>query len=227
MAFVGGNDKQKGHKMLTLYYCPQTRATRIIGLLMMMEHLDDVTVKTVDIQRRDGSGGHDPANPHPEGKVPFLVHDGEIIRESSAIILYLTDHFGGPMGRDVGEKGRGEYLSWLAYYGDVIEPVMALQFLAMDPAFSGVLEHPTIKSTFRGLDEIKATLRTALADKPFLLGDTFTAADLLMVSPYQWMPQATPDDPNVKAWVKRATDVVNQTAVAAYEAAAMKELGLA
>ena len=37
----------------------------------------------------------------------------------------------------------------------------------------------------------------------FLLGDSFSAADLLMVSPYVWFPQATPDVPLIKDWIAR------------------------
>ncbi len=213
--------------MLTLYYSPQTRATRIVGLLMHMNRMDDVDIKTVHVARRDGAGGHDPANPHPEGKVPLLVHDGEVIRESNAIILYLTDHFGGSMGRAVGEKGRGEYLSWLAYYGNIVEPLMILQYLSMDkPAYANVFDEVDIKASLRGPEEVKNTLVRALADRPFLMGDQFTAVDLLLVSPYQWFPPATPDHPLVHDWVKRCGEAADIDALMAFEAAAMKDLGV-
>ena len=214
--------------MLTLYYSPQTRATRVISLLQKMGRLEDVDIRTVHVQRRDGSGGADPKNPHPEGKVPLLVHDGDVIRESPAIFLYLTDHFGGEMGRGIGEKGRGEYLSWLSYYGDIIEPVTILQVLStMNPAFANIFDEVAVKASIRGPEEVKAKLVTALKDSPFLLGDDFTAADLLMASTYQWYPPATPDDPLIHAWVKRCTEAVDQDALIAFETAAMSDLGLA
>jgi len=56
-----------------------------------------------------GSGGADPANPHPEGKVPLLVHDGVgRYGESNAIMVYLTDlfpapGFGDPSGIRIGQ----------------------------------------------------------------------------------------------------------------------------
>ncbi len=52
-----------------------------------------------------------PANPHPHGKVPALINDGETVFESSAIALYLTDKYRTKkLGPAVGEPKRGEYL---------------------------------------------------------------------------------------------------------------------
>ncbi|MCY0152754.1 glutathione S-transferase [Hoeflea alexandrii] len=85
--------------MLTLYHSPQTRSSRIIRLLIELGVLDQVDVRIVTVTRQDGSGGADPSNPHPEGKVPLLVHDGVELWESNAIIVYLTDLFA--------EKGLG------------------------------------------------------------------------------------------------------------------------
>ena len=79
--------------MLTLYHSPQSRSTRVVQLIHEMGKQDQVAIRTVGIARNDGSGAPDPANPHPEGKVPLLVHDGAQVRESNAVMLYLTDHF--------------------------------------------------------------------------------------------------------------------------------------
>ena len=79
--------------MLTLYHSPMSRSTRITQLLRELNALDRVNVEIVTVTRIDGSGGIDPANPHPEGKVPLLVHDGVEIRESIAIAQYLAELF--------------------------------------------------------------------------------------------------------------------------------------
>ena len=196
--------------MLTLYHGPHTRSTRIVRLLMEMDILDRVDVRIVGLVRQGGFGEPDPANPHPEGKVPLLVHDGAVIRESNAIILYLTDLFPGPMGPAIGDPLRGPYLSWLAYYGNVVEPVML--------AMVAEVTHPAYHATFRGPEELKARLVEALTDRPYLLGDSFTAADLLMSSPFAWFPDATPDAPQVHAWMARCQDRPAVQAVADYDA---------
>src|SRR5262245_16832534 len=98
--------------MLTLHHAPRTRSSRIVWLLEELEAPYQIQYTT--IARADGSGGPDAANPHPDKKVPALVHDGALITESAAIILYLTDLFPeAGLGPRVGDRQRGPYLSWL------------------------------------------------------------------------------------------------------------------
>lgn len=185
--------------MLTFYHSPQSRSTRVLGLLHAMGKLDDAQIIDVSIPRQDGSGGVDARNPHPEGKVPLIVHNGETIRETSAIMIYLTDHFQSPLGKQVGEPGRGEYLTWMAYYGGVVEPVIVGNFMQ-------VADSPTFISTFRGLKEIYDTLESALDKAPWLMGETITAADFIMASPFHWAPNFIPDSQAIRDWVKRCAE---------------------
>lgn len=185
--------------MLTFYHSPQSRSTRVLALIHAMGKLDEIDVKTVTVSRQDGSAGPDAANPHPEKKVPLLVDGDELIRETSAIMVFLTDYFKSPLGRQVGEKGRGEYLSWMAYYGGVVEPVIIGNFM-------GAADNPVFKSTFRGLPEMYETLTQALDGSPFLMGAEITAADFIMASPFQWAPNFLPDIPAIQDWVKRVSE---------------------
>lgn len=180
--------------MLTLFHSPKSRSTRIIALLHELGALDDVSVEIVAITRQDSSGQRDPANPHPEGKVPFLVHDGVTIWESSAIMLYLADLFP-KAGLNIppGHPQRGAYLSWFAWYAGVVEPVMLLEAIG--------LTHPALASTFRSGAEMRQRLASGLAERPYLFGERFTAADLLLHSPYAWFGK--PGEPVLDAWVER------------------------
>ena len=196
--------------MLTLYHSPHSRSTRIIGLLHAMGILDRVTVRIVSIPRQDGTGGRDPLNPHPEGKVPVLMHDGVEIWESAAIMLYLTDLFpASEFGVSVGDPQRGRFLSWLSWYGGVMEPVIVFSHMG--------LEDPVLHATFRGMPEIFARIRKALEQGPWLMGDRLTAADLLVASPFLWFKDATPDDPLIRDWVDRVANLPWQGAVMDYE----------
>lgn len=201
--------------MLTLYHAPNSRSSRIIRLLMELGSLDQVDTRIVSVVRNDGSGGADPANPHPEGKVPLLVHDGVEIWESNAIMLYLTDMFpASGFGRTVGHPDRGSYLSWLAWYGNVVEPVIVFD--------AAGLSHPFLDVTFRGVSEVVARLTAQLEKTPFLLGDQFSAADLLLVSPYVSFPQATPDVQIIKDWIARCQALPLAQATADFDQAALQ-----
>jgi glutathione S-transferase len=167
--------------------------------------VDQVDIREVAVQRQDGSGGRDKTNPHPEGKVPLLVHDDASIRESNAIMLYLTDHFAqNPLGRDIGTAGRGAYLSWLAWYGNVFEPLVVLQFCE--------LSHPGLHSTYRDIDTANTRLEEALSQHAYLVDEEISAADILISSTYAWAPALTPDIPVIKNWITRC---VNRPAIKA------------
>lgn len=184
--------------MLKFYHAPKSRSGRIHWLL----HELDVPFELcrMDIPRQDGSGARDPRNPHPEGKVPALDHDGQLVTESAAIMLYLTDLFPDRgLGIAPDEAGRGGYLTWLFWYGAVMEPVYIAEVLE-------VADHPVAQATFRGRAEVAARLIAALGSGPWLTGDRFTAADILVCSPYLYFPDATPDHPAVRDWLERCKE---------------------
>ncbi|MDK3020493.1 glutathione S-transferase family protein [Pseudodonghicola flavimaris] len=207
--------------MPILYHSPLTRSTRVITQLMMMDRLDAVEVRLVSVPRRDGSGHRDPANPHPEGKVPLLIgDDGAAIRESNAVMLYLDEYFGHPLGIAPGRPGRGTFLSWMCYYGGVVEPALAL-------AIAGV-SHPALTSTFRGMPEVEAQIAAGLGQAPFLMGARFTVADLIMASAFQWAASTfTLQSPVVRDWVARVTERVGGVPVNDYEQKAQARLAAA
>lgn len=183
--------------MPTLYHAPNSRSSRIVTLLDEMGVQDKVQVREVTIHRMmPESGQADPANPHPEGKVPLLVDGDSMIRETPAIILYLLERFPGTgLGIEPGAPGRGEFLSWIAYYASVFEPVVIFARAGID--------HPFLHESYRGLPEAFAALRRALDKAPWLAGDRYTAADLLMSSAFGWWPEGRPDDPVVCDWIDR------------------------
>ena len=183
--------------MLTFYHSPQSRSTRVLALLCAMKAIDGVELREVSIHRvMQGNGAPDPLNPHPEGKVPLLVHDGVAIRETAAILLYLTDLFpDSGLGVRAGDPLRGRYLSWLAWYAGVMEPVLILD--------SAGIEHPWLEATYRNAAEVRARLAEALVEGPWLVGDRYTAADLLCASPFLWFQDLDPGTPQVADWVTR------------------------
>ena len=182
--------------MLTLFHSPQSRSSAIVTLVEEMGIQDWVEVREVTIPRMDGSGGRDPANPHPEGKVPALVHDGHVITERGAIILHLTSLFPDTgMAPKVGTPDWGVFAGWMAWYQGVLEPVVI---------FEGAgITHPWIEATFRDHKAAAARLKAALEKAPWIMGDAYSAADLLLHAPYAWYAQATPDDPLIRDWVER------------------------
>jgi glutathione S-transferase len=156
--------------MITLYHRPNSRSTRFIFLLEELEA--PYRIESVTIRSRDGSGALDPANPHPHGKVPAISDDGVLVFESAAIALYLTDKFPrNRIGPLVGEADRGAYLSWLAYYTGVLEPAFVCKFMNVDV--------PRGTAGWVAVDEVMPVIIGRLSQGAYLLGERFSAADVL------------------------------------------------
>ena len=179
--------------MLTLYHSPQTRSSRFIWLL---EELGEpYEIEYVTIKRGDGSGERDPKNPNPDGKVPTLVHDGKLVTESAAICLYLSDAFPrAGLGPPVGDRKRGDYLTWLFFYAGEVEPALVAKYTgAVDKDEREAKRYELVVKRFED----------AVAKGPYLLGDAFSAADVLYGSIVQWGAEMLPKREAFDAYLAR------------------------
>ncbi len=177
--------------MLKLYHSPQSRSSRFIWLL---EELGQpYEIEYVSIQRGDGTGAPDPKNPNPRGKVPTLEHDGQIVVESGAITLYLTDAFpDAGLAPRVGDPGRGDYLGWLFFYCTEVESGMILKFLEVTHPMMSRIYEPMVRR-FEG----------QLQTNPYIAGERFTAADVLFASAVQWGSDMLPKSEVLEAYLAR------------------------
>jgi glutathione S-transferase len=184
--------------MVILYHHPKTRSSRMIFLL---EELGaPYTIQLVETRKRDGTGASDPKNPHPHGKVPAIRDDGIVVFESTAIALYLTDRFPqNRLGPQLGEPARGAYLSWLSYYGSVLEPSFMSKFMK--------IEAPRTTAGWVPVEEVMPTLIQRLTSAPYLLGERFSAADVLYGTMFAQFASSPilPKTPAIEAYVKRIT----------------------
>ena len=169
-------------------------------MLWLLEELGaPYQLKLVNIRRGDGSGAPDPANPHPHGKVPALQDDAALIFESPAIALYLTDKFSpAGLGPRIGDSSRGAYLTWLSYYSGVIEPSLTAKFLNVQHIYGTFGWAPW--------DDVVGYLTRTLAQQPYLLGDSFSAADILVGGSLAFlMGRMVPETDIFKAYAARVT----------------------
>ncbi|MGC1304661.1 MAG: glutathione S-transferase family protein [Caulobacteraceae bacterium] len=180
--------------MLKLYHCPRTRSSRIVWLLE--EIGEPFTVETVDV-RAEGGAPESYRAIHPLKKVPALEHDGEVVTESAAICLYLSDAFPhAELGPRVGERGRGAYLSWLTYYAGVIEPAL------MEKAF-GVQGFKPFSTGWGDPELTCQRLAATLEKSPYILGDRFSTVDVLIGSTCQIAGSLLPKTDAIEAYKQR------------------------
>jgi glutathione S-transferase len=185
--------------MITLYHAPKTRSTR---MLFLLEELGvPYEIKIVSIRRGDGSGAADADNPHPHAKVPAIRNGHETVFESPAIVTYLTDTFPERgLAPKPGEAGRGQYLTMLAYYGDVLEPAFVSKFLKTDV--------PRGTAGWVAVEEAMAYIDKLLTAQPYIAGEKFTGADILYATTFGMFAQnpMMPKLASVEAYVKRCLE---------------------
>ena len=183
---------------ITLYHSPQTRST---GALVLVEELGaDVDVVVLDMkageQRRPAFLAVNPL-----GKVPALVDGDALVTEQVAIFLFLAERFPERgLAPPVGDPLRGPYLRWMALYGSSFEPACVDRAMKREPGARGM-------SPYGDYDTVLKAVTDQLARAPYLLGERFSAADVLWGGALAWMTMfgIVEKTPVIAAYVDRAT----------------------
>ncbi|MBT8039365.1 MAG: glutathione S-transferase family protein [Gammaproteobacteria bacterium] len=169
--------------MITLFWCPQTRASRV---LWMLEELGEAfEVRLADVRNPD-SLDDDFREASPMGKVPALLDDaaGGAVKmaDSAPICLYLADRYAsGRLAPAADDPARGRFLFWMFFTPGAIEPAMMEKFVGFEvnPGSCG----------WGNYEKMIETLSAGVAEGPWIMGDRFTAADVLLGSSVFFMKQ--------------------------------------
>ena len=159
--------------MITLYWYPQTRASRTHWLLR--ETGLPFELKLIDLRDPDARRDEGFRAASPMSKVP-AISDGEVhMAEGAAISLYLADRYPETgLAPAVDHPDRGRYLYWSTYTPAAIEPAMMERFnnWEVNPGTTG----------WGNFDRMIRTLERGIGDGPWILGERFSAADTLLGS---------------------------------------------
>jgi glutathione S-transferase len=119
---------------------------------------------------------------NPMGKVPALRHGDVVVTECAAICAYLADAFpAAGLAPPAGSPQRGPYYRWLFFAAGPVEAAATNKALGLEiPAErQGTVGYGT-------LADVVDTLEQAVTQGPFLLGATFSAADVYLGSHIGW-----------------------------------------
>ncbi|MGE0115913.1 MAG: glutathione S-transferase family protein [Steroidobacteraceae bacterium] len=136
---------------------------------------------------------------NPMGKVPAIKHGEALITEQGAIYIYLADLYPeAGLTPAIGDPLRGPYLRWLVFYGSSFEPALIDKAMKREPA-------PPSTSPYGDYDTVIKTITDQLEKGPYILGDRFTAADVLWGTALAWtmMFKLVPELPVIKAYIER------------------------
>jgi len=173
---------------LVFFHNPHSRAAMTHALL---EELGvDYQQRVLDFRNNEQLAAEYRAL-NPMGKVPAIRHNGTVVTETVAIFIYLADAFPrANLAPALDDPQRGTYLRWLVFYAACFEPALGDRAMKREPA-------PRGQSPYADFDTTVNAIVQALQPGPWLLGERFSAADVLWGNALRWvtgfgMVEATP-----------------------------------
>jgi glutathione S-transferase len=182
---------------LTLYHAAPSRSS--IVRWMLEEIGEPYNLQLLSLSNGDNRKP-DYLAINPMGKVPTLKHGDAIVTEASAICAYLADEFPrAKLNVPVGDPRRGAYFKWLFFGGNCIEPAM------IDRAFPRKEEARKAALGYGDFDTVMDVVAEAVAKGPYILGEQFTAADVVIGSGLRWgiLFKLLPERPEFTSYVAR------------------------
>jgi glutathione S-transferase len=182
---------------LTLYHASPSRSSIVLWMLEELGEPYDIHLLSLN---KGENRLPDYLAVNPMGKVPALRHGDTVVTEVAAICTYLADEF--PRARlnvPHGDPRRGAYLKWLFFGPSCMEPAMT------DRTFPRKEEPRRGALGYGDYDTVMNVVAQALSPGPYLMGEQFTAADLIIGSNIRWgmMFRMVPERPEFKAYAER------------------------
>jgi glutathione S-transferase len=163
---------------LTLYHASPSRSS--IVLWMLEELGEPYDIKLIKLSAGENLTP-DYLAINPMGKVPALKHRNTVITEVAAICTYLADEFPSKkLNVPVGTPERGVYLKWLFFGPGCMEPAV------IDRAAPRKEEARRAMLGYGDFDTTMNVVAKAVANGPWLMGEKFTAADVVIGSNVRW-----------------------------------------
>lgn len=159
---------------------------------------------------------------NPMGKVPAIVHDGQVVTECAAICAYLADAF--PEAKLAPPPAeRAAYYRWMFFAAGPVEAAVTDRSLGL-----AVPEDRKMMAGYGDFDDMFQTLVKAGSNTPYIAGDEFTAADVYVGSHIGWGLQfgSLPEHDAFKAYFARLSERPAYRRATELDDAAGAELGM-
>jgi glutathione S-transferase len=183
--------------MLTLYHASPSRSS--VALWMLEEIGEPYEIKLLSLSKGENRAA-DYLAINPMGKVPALRHGDTIITEVAAICTYLADEFPrANLNVPIGTPRRGVYLKWLFFGPGCFEAAV------IDRAAPRKEEPRRAMLGYGDFDTTMNVVAKAVEKGPFLMGEQFTAADVVIGSNIRWgmIFKMVPERPEFTAYAAR------------------------
>lgn len=158
--------------MVQLYWSPRSRS---FSGLWILEEVGQPYERVLTDISTGAQKKPDYLAINPMGKVPALKDGDATVAEAAAICAYVAERYPqAKLAPPVGDPRRAKYLQWLFFGPSCIEPALIQLFTKLDV--------PSSTAAWGDATQVFDVLDKALEKGPWLLGDHFTAADVVIGS---------------------------------------------
>jgi len=187
--------------MIVVHHLENSRSQRVLWLL---EELGlEYEVRRYSRDPKTMLAPPQLAHVHPLGKSPVIEEGGHVIAETGAIIEYLVEREGGPLGPPANRESLLRYRHFLHYAEGSLMPVLFALLVVRRLGIFGRPARPTLlKMAARHLD----WLERELSSRDWFAGGAFTAADIMMSFPLEVARGRAglgEERPNLIDWLER------------------------
>ncbi len=163
---------------LMLYHATPSRSSVVLWMLEELGEPYDIHLLNL---AKEENRKPDYLAINPMGKVPALRHRDTVITELAAICTYLADEFpNAGLNVPIGTPRRGIYLKWLFFNPGCLEPAV------IDRAAPRKQEARRSLLGYGDFDTTMNVLAAAVTKGPWLMGEQFTAADVVIGANIRW-----------------------------------------
>jgi glutathione S-transferase len=182
--------------MIQLYWSPRSRS---ISALWLLEETGLPYERVLTDIATGAQKAPEYLAINPMGKVPGLKDGDAALGEAAAICAYIADRYPETgLAPAVTDPLRAKYLQWLFFSPSCIEPALIQLFTK--------LEVPASTAAWGSADQTFDTLDAALQKGPWILGEKFSAADIMLGSGLNFavrMFKMVPPRPSFDAYIDR------------------------
>jgi glutathione S-transferase len=190
--------------MLALYYYPGLAS--LLPHMMLREAGAEFELRYID-RENDAHKNDEYLRLNPNGRIPVLIDDDLVLFETAAIAIHIADKFpASGLAPQAGTKERAEFYKWMIHLTNTPQVEFRAWFYPHEHV-SYEAAAPSVKQAAgERLNRMFDVISEQLGDKPWLLGDRFSAADLFLFMLMRWsrfMPRPAKSIPNLNALAER------------------------
>lgn len=154
---------------MQIFYSPKSRS---FAALWAMEETGEPYEKVLTDINTGDQKKPEYLKVNPMGKVPGLKDGDAMMGESAAICCYIADRYpNAKLAPPIGDPRRARYLQWLFFNGN-IEAAITQVFTK--------IEMPSRTAGWGDATQVFDAIDAALQKGPWILGEQFTAADIVI-----------------------------------------------